>query len=47
MKIVEINGVAPPEADEAEREEDQDSDQNNTQMSFGEINQDDLNEGNM
>ena len=41
MKIVEINGVAQGDNDQIEDGE-QDSDQNNTQMSFGDINEDDL-----
>ena len=44
MKIVEINGVAPGD-DQIQEEGEQDSDQNNTQMSFGEIDEDDLEEG--
>lgn len=45
MKIVEINGVAPGDDDQIQEEGEQDSDQNNTQMSFGDINEDDLQEG--
>ena len=45
MKIVEINGVAPGDDDQIQDEGEQDSDQNNTQMSFGDINEDDLQEG--
>ena len=45
MKIVEINGVAPGEEDQIQEDGEQDSDQNNTQMSFGEINEEELAEG--
>ena len=44
MKIVEINGVAPGD-DQIQQDGDQNSDQNNTEMSFGEIEQNDLQEG--
>ena len=43
MKIVESNGEAPAD-DQIEEDGEQDSDQNNTQMSFGEIDEDDLQE---
>lgn len=45
MKIVEINGVAPGDSDEILEDGNQDSDQNNTQMSFGEMNEDEFFEG--
>lgn len=45
MKIVEINGVAPGDDDQIMEDGDQDSDQNNTQMSFGEMNEDEFFEG--
>ena len=44
MKIIEINGVAPGDNQILE-DGNEDSDQNNTQMSFGEMNEEEFFEG--